>query len=171
MVDRCECRFAKTVWSPNSSDSGGSTGLKFNKTGGSSSIGALLINFREEATTCCLIIASHAAATEPLSLSLSLLSVSISMHASKIDDFSRCTGLDTGTKEFRDRFHSFHPSGQPFRGSKIYRQLPPFRPKPIPIDGCRHSIQIFDNVYPYSVASFCPTSIDPMTRYSLLFIE
>lgn len=74
MVDRCECRFAKTVWSPNSSDSGGSTGLKFNKTDGSSSIGALLINFREEATTCCLIIASHAAATEPLSLSLFFLS-------------------------------------------------------------------------------------------------
>lgn len=60
----------------------------------------------------------------------------------------RYIGPDIETEEPRDRFHSFHPSGQSIRDSKIYHQFPSIQHETdIPIEIGHHSIRKFDNVH------------------------
>lgn len=64
-------------------------------------------------------------AAAPPSHSLLSISPDIDMHASKIDAFAPATLAPIPETEVpRDRFHSFHPSGQSIRDSKIYPPVP-----------------------------------------------
>lgn len=64
-------------------------------------------------------------AAAPPSHSLLSISPDIGMHASKIDAFAPATLAPIPETEVpRDRFHSFHPSGQSIRDSKIYPPVP-----------------------------------------------
>lgn len=120
---------------------------------------ASLINFREEATTCCLIIASHGEPPRHRATLFFLYPPILVCTPRKSMPSPPLTLAPIPETEVpRDRFHSFHPSGQSIRDSKIYPPVPLHsawnRYRSIVIG--HHSIRKFDiSVFCHFIRSPC----------------